>query len=288
MNLPIGWIVAIGSGLIGFFMLGQPISRLWVPEEVIIVFGAAAGALIAANRFRNLKNIASAIKRAFKRPSTGRQENLQLLCLMFDLLQKTKRDGPMSIEKDVESPDSSSLFLKYPEVLKNDRLVEFITDYFRMMMDGSVTLVQLEAIMRQEIDVLHEEASDPARSVFVLADSLPAFGIVAAIVGVIKALSSVGVASPAAVAEALSAALIGTLLGVFLSYAFAQPVGRTLEQVADGDTRPFEAVKEILIANYSNFSPMIAVEYGRKVLFSDQRPSMIELEAGIRGSVATK
>jgi chemotaxis protein MotA len=284
MNLPIGWIVAIGSGLVGFFWLGGNISRLWVPEEILIVFGAAAGALIAANRFRNLKNIATAIRRAFIRPSATRQANLQLLCLMFDLLQKTKRDGPMSIERDIENPAASGLFNKYPAVLKNGRLIEFITDYFRMMMDGSVTLSQLEAIMRQEIDVLHEEASDPARSVFVLADSLPAFGIVAAIVGVIKALTVVGVSTPSAVAEALSAALVGTLLGVFLSYAFAQPVGRTLEQVADSDIRPFEAVKEILVANYSNFSPMIAVEYGRKVLFSDQRPSMLELEAGIRGS----
>lgn len=157
-----------------------------------------------------------------------------------------------------------------------------LTDYFRMMLDGSVTLGQLEAIMHQEIEVLHEEMHQPSHSMMTLSDSLPAFGIVAAIVGVIRALTSIATSSPGQIGEMIAAALLGTLFGVFAAYAILGPIGRTLQQVADIELRPFQAVKEILIAHYSDFSPIIAVEYGRKVLYSDQRPSMLELESGVR------
>lgn len=284
MNIPIGWVIALVSTLLGFLWLGGSWAQLWVPEEFLIIFGAAIGTLIAANKFRNLKNLALASSRIFVRASTTRSANVELLNLMFELLQRVKRDGPRSIESDVENPASSALFGKYPRVLKNPRLVEFITDYFRMMLDGSVTLGQLEGVMHQEIEVLHEEAMQPSHSMMTLADSLPAFGIVAAIVGVIRALTSVASSSPAQIGEMIAAALLGTLMGVFAAYAILAPVARTLQQGAESELRPFQAVKEILIAHYSNFSPVVAVEYGRKMLYSDQRPTMLELESGVRGA----
>jgi chemotaxis protein MotA len=201
---------------------------------------------------------------------------------MFELLQRLKRDGALSIESDITAPKSSALFAKYPAVLKNDRLLEFITDYFRMMMDGSVTLSQLETVMAQEIEVLNQESLEPSDSMVTLADSMPAFGIVAAIVGVIHTLASIKMGkSPGEIGESIAAALTGTLFGVFSAYAMFAPVARILEQNAATNLRPFEAVKEILIAYYSNFSAPVAVEYGRKVLYTDQRPSMSELEAGV-------
>jgi chemotaxis protein MotA len=204
---------------------------------------------------------------------------------MFELLQKLKSSGPMAIASDVEAPDSSPLFAKYPSVLKHKRLVEFITDYFRMMMDGTVTLSQLETVMAQEIEVLNQEALEPSDSMVTLSDSMPAFGIVAAIVGVIHTLASIKLGkSPGDIGESIASALTGTLLGVFSAYAVFSPIARTLEQIAATDVKPFEAVKEILIAHYSNFSPFIAVEYGRKVMFTDQRPSMSELEAGVQAN----
>lgn len=284
MNIPIGWAIALVSTILGFLWLGGTLAQLWVPEEYLIIFGATVGTLVAANKFRNLKNLALAFSRIFRRASVTRQANVELLNLMFELLQRVKRDGPRSIENDVENPAASALFAKYPRVLNNTRLLEFITDYFRMMLDGSVTLGQLEGVMHQEIEVLHEEAMQPSHSMMTLADSLPAFGIVAAIVGVIRALSSVASSSPAQIGEMIAAALLGTLMGVFAAYAILAPVARTLQQGAEGDLRPFQAVKEILIAYYSNFSPMVAVEYGRKVLYSDQRPTMLELESGVRKS----
>jgi chemotaxis protein MotA len=284
MNIPIGWAIALVSTLAGFLWLGGTWRQLWVPEEFLIIFGAALGTLVAANKSRNLKNLGSAFSRIFVRASTTRETNVQLLNLMFELLQRVKRDGPRSVEADIENPSASPLFVKFPKVLANARLVEFITDYFRMMLDGSVTLGQLEGVMHQEIEVLHEEQIQPSHSMMTLSDSLPAFGIVAAIVGVIRALTSVASSSPAQIGEMIAAALLGTLMGVFAAYAILGPVARTLQQGAENELRPFQAVKEILIAHYSNFSPMVAVEYGRKMLYSDQRPTMLELESGVRSA----
>jgi chemotaxis protein MotA len=284
MNIPIGWAIALASTLAGFLWLGGTWSQLWVPEEFLIILGASLGTLIAANKLRNLKNLGLAFSRIFIRTSTTRSANVELLNLMFELLQRVKRDGPRSIEADIENPAASAFFRKYPRVLQNQRLMEFITDYFRMMLDGSVTLGQIEGVMHQEIEVLQEEAMQPSHSMMTLADSLPAFGIVAAIVGVIRALTSIATSTPGQIGEMMAAALLGTLMGVFIAYAILAPIARTLQQGSESDLRPFQAVKEILIAHYSNFSPMVAVEYGRKVMYSDQRPSMMELESGVRGA----
>lgn len=282
MNIPIGWAIALISTLAGFLWLGGTWRQLWVPQEYLIIFGAALGTLIASNKFRNLKNLGVAFSRLFVRASITRLTNIELLNLMFELLQRVKKDGVRSIESDIDNPKTSAIFGKYPKITASPRLVEFITDYFRMMLDGSVTLGQLEAIMHQEIEVLHEEMHQPSHSMMTLSDSLPAFGIVAAIVGVIRALTSIATSSPGQIGEMIAAALLGTLFGVFSAYAILGPIGRTLQQVAEIELRPFQAVKEILIAHYSDFSPMVAVEYGRKVLYSDQRPSMVELESGVR------
>jgi len=282
MNIPIGWLIAFAAALGGFYWLGGELNNLWVPEEYLIIFGAALGTLIASNKWRNLKNLFKAFGRIFVRAETNKAANLALLCLMCELLMKLQSAGNNAIEDDVTNPKASPLFAKYPAVLKHDRLLEFITDYFRMMMDGYVTLSQLETVMAQEIEVLNQESLEPSDSMVTLADSMPAFGIVAAIVGVIHTLASIKLGkSPGEIGASIASALTGTLLGVFSAYALFAPIARTLEQNAASDVKPFEAVKEILIAYYSKFSPLVAVEYGRKVLFTDQRPSMTELDAEI-------
>jgi chemotaxis protein MotA len=255
----------------------------------LIIFGAALGTLMASNKWRNLKSMGRAFVRIFMPSHGGRAANLGLLCLMFELLQRIKRDGALSIESDISDPTQSELFAKYPTVLKSPRLIEFITDYFTMMMDGTVTLGQLESVMAQEIEVMNQEALEPSESISTLADSMPAFGIVAAIIGVVHALTSIKTGiGPDVIGDMISQALVGTLLGVFAAYAMMLPVSRSMEQLASADVKPYEAVKEILIANYSNFSPMIAVEYGRKVMFTDQRPTMKELSEGVMATSGNK
>ena len=289
MNIGAGWIIAFGCVIGGFLWLGGHIEQLWVPEEYLIIFGAALGTLMASNKWRNLKSMGRAFVRIFMPSHGGRAANLGLLCLMFELLQRIKRDGALSIESDISDPKQSELFAKYPTVLKSPRLIEFITDYFTMMMDGTVTLGQLESVMAQEIEVMNQEALEPSESISTLADSMPAFGIVAAIIGVVHALTSIKTGiGPDVIGDMISQALVGTLLGVFAAYAMMLPVSRSMEQLASADVKPYEAVKEILIANYSNFSPMIAVEYGRKVMYTDQRPTMKELSEGVMATSGNK
>ena len=289
MNIGAGWIIAFGCVIGGFLWLGGHVEQLWVPEEYLIIFGAALGTLMASNKWRNLKSMGRAFLRIFLPSHGGRAANLGLLCLMFELLQRIKRDGALSIESDISDPKQSELFAKYPTVLKSPRLIEFITDYFTMMMDGTVTLGQLESVMAQEIEVMNQEALEPSESISTLADSMPAFGIVAAIIGVVHALTSIKTGiGPDVIGDMISQALVGTLLGVFGAYAMMLPVSRSMEQLASADVKPYEAVKEILIANYSNFSPMIAVEYGRKVMYTDQRPTMKELSEGVMATSGNK
>ena len=289
MNIGAGWIIAFGCVIGGFIWLGGHIEQLWVPEEYLIIFGAALGTLMASNKWRNLKSMGRAFVRIFMPSHGGRAANLGLLCLMFELLQRIKRDGALSIESDISDPQQSELFAKYPTVLKSPRLIELITDFFTMMMDGTVTLGQLESVMAQEIEVMNQEALEPSESISTLADSMPAFGIVAAIIGVVHALTSIKTGiGPDVIGDMISQALVGTLLGVFAAYAMMLPVSRSMEQLASADVKPYEAVKEILIANYSNFSPMIAVEYGRKVMYTDQRPTMKELSEGVMATSGNK
>lgn len=283
MNIPIGWIVALAGSLYGYSLMGGHIADLWVPEEYLVIFGAAIGTLIASNKWRNLKNLFTAFTGIFRKAGHSRATNLQLLCLMFELLQKIRREGALRLESDINEPKSSSLFQKYPKVLHNPRLIEFITDYFRLMMDGLVTLQQLDSVMSQETETINQEFMEPSHSMMTLADSMPAFGIVAAIVGVIHTLGSLKAgSSPSDTGAMIAAALTGTLVGVFSAYAIFSPISRVLQQMADAELKPYEAVREILIAHYSGFAPMTAVEYGRKVLYTDQRPSMMELQAGVQ------
>jgi chemotaxis protein MotA len=289
MNIGAGWIVAIGCIIGGFIWLGGHLEQLWVPQEYLIIFGAALGTLLASNKWRNLRSLFRSFFRIFLPSHSGKSANLGLLCLMFELLQRIKRDGALSIESDIGDPKQSELFAKYPTVLKSPRLIEFITDYFTMMMDGTVTLGQLESVMAQEIEVMNQEALEPSESITALADSMPAFGIVAAIIGVVHALSSIKTGiGPGEIGDLIAQALSGTLLGVFAAYAMMIPISRSMEQLASADVKPYEAVKEILIANYSNFSPMIAVEYGRKVMYTDQRPTMKELSEGVMATSGNK
>jgi chemotaxis protein MotA len=200
---------------------------------------------------------------------------------MFEILQKIKRDGLMSLEGDIEEPESSPLFEKYPDILKDHHLVDFITDYLRMMLGGSLDVIQIESLMEQELDVHHNEAHIPINGVTNVADGLPAFGIVAAVMGVVHTMGSIGL-PPAELGKLIGAALVGTFLGILLAYAFVSPVAKVMEQKAEAESRAYMAVKAILIASLNNFPPAAAVEFGRKVLFSYQRPSFAELDEGTK------
>lgn len=291
MNLTIGLLIAlvcIFGGYLGVSSIGENFTpdiainallHLWQPWEFVIIIGAAFGAMVASNKGRVLKKIGTSMKSIFIPDSDGLSMNLELLSLMFELLQKINRQGMKSIEEDIESPYTSPIFAKYPDVLADARLTSFISEYMRMMLGGSMNLGQFESLMEQEIEVLEEELRVAADAVHTVADGLPAFGIVAAIMGVVIALQSINQPS---IGEKIAAAMVGTFLGVLLSYSIVTPLAKILEHNADVELRPYSSVKAILLAYLNDFPPFAAVEFGRKVLYSDQRPSFDDLELRTR------
>lgn len=280
MNIPIGWFVAIASILGGFIWLGGTWSQLWVPQEYLIILGGGFGALIAANKSRNLGNLFKAIGEVFVSPEASNNENIELLTLLAELLQKIETESASQIEQELKNP-ASSIFSKYSSLTKRTRLLEFVRDYLQKKIDGE-SQDALDILMEQEIAVIEIELRESAESVDTLADSMPAFGIVAAIVGVIDALSGITFGTdPGSVGKDLSKALMGTLVGVFSAYAIFAPVSRSLMQRAEAQERQFRAAKEVIISSFSCM-PIVAADRGRQVLYSDQRPSSSDLRANIR------
>jgi chemotaxis protein MotA len=291
MNLTVGLLLALGcifGGYVGVSLHSggwntddalNALYHLWQPWEFIIIIGAAFGAMVASNKGRVLKKIAVALKKIFASNSINLKTNQDLLCLMFEIVQKISRGGMRSVEEDIENPQASALFMRYPSVLANSRLTSFISEYARMMLGGSMNLAQFESLMQQEIEVLEEELMVPSDAVHTVADGLPAFGIVAAIMGVVIALQSINQPD---IGEKIASAMVGTFLGVLLSYSIVSPIAKVLEHDAEVELRPYYAVKAILLAYLNKFPPFAAVEFGRKVLFSDQRPSYEDLEKATR------
>jgi chemotaxis protein MotA len=291
MNLSVGLLLALGcifGGYVGVSIHSDgwdtdaalnALSHLWQPWEYVIIIGASFGAMVASNKGRVLKKIGIALKKIFSPNTVSLKTNQALLCLMFELVQKISRGGMRSVEEDIENPQVSPLFMRYPSVLANERLTSYISEYVRMMLGGSMNLAQFESLMQQEIEVLEEELMVPSDAVHTVADGLPAFGIVAAIMGVVIALQSINQPD---IGEKIAAAMVGTFLGVLLSYSIVSPVAKVMEHDAEVELRPFYAVKAILLAYLNKFPPFAAVEFGRKVLFSDQRPSYEDLEKETR------
>jgi chemotaxis protein MotA len=187
----------------------------------------------------------------------------------------------MSIEGDIENIDSSPIFSKYPSVIADRHLMEFTTDYLRMMVGGNLNAFEIESLMDIEIETHHQEAHLPAHVVAKMADALPAFGIVVAVMGVVNVMGSVG-EPPAVLGRMIGGALVGTFLGVLISYGFVSPIATQLEQKADEGGRIYLCVKAVLLASMNGYAPQVAVEFGRKVLLSTDRPTFLELEADIK------
>jgi chemotaxis protein MotA len=189
----------------------------------------------------------------------------------------------MAIEADVEKPEDSPLFRKYPLISGDHHLMEFITDYLRMMVSGNLNAHEIENLMDNEIETHHHEASVPAAAIQTVGDGLPAFGIVAAVLGVVKTMASVG-ASPAVLGQMIAGALVGTFLGILMAYGFVSPLAQLAHQKVDEDTKELQCVKATLLASVQGYAPAIALEFGRKVLYSTERPGFSELEGHVKGN----
>jgi chemotaxis protein MotA len=283
MFVIVGWLVAIAC-IFGVFIahggnIGVVLHAL--PFEMTTIFGAAIGAFIAGNLMKVLKGVGRGLGACFKGSKYTKARFMDLLGLLFDILQKARKEGLMAIEGDVENPDASPLFQKYPTIASDHHTVEFITDYLRLMVSGNLNAHEIESIMDAELETHHAEEHAAVAALQRLAGALPAFGIVAAVLGVVNTMGSVG-QPPAVLGGMIGSALVGTFLGILLSYAFAEPLASLLEQKVEESSKELQCIKTTLLASMQGYAPMTAIEFGRKVLFSDQRPSFNELESHVK------
>jgi chemotaxis protein MotA len=284
MFVIIGWVVALGCVFGVFIAHGGNISVVLhaLPFEMVTIMGAALGAFIANNQMKVLKASASGLASCFKGSKYTKARYMELMALLYDILQKARKEGLMSIEKDVEDPHNSPLFQKYPTVGSDHHVSEFITDYLRMMVSGNLNAHEIESLMDNEIDTHHHEAHAPVGALQRLAGGLPAFGIVAAVLGVVNTMGSVG-QPPAVLGAMIGSALVGTFLGILLSYGIFEPLAGLLEQKVDESGKELQCIKTTLLASMQGYAPQVAIEFGRKVLYSTERPTFIELEGHVKG-----
>ena len=278
-----GYLVVLGCVLGGYALAGGNFAVIMhaAPHEMFVIGGGAVGAFLVGNSGKTIKATLRYGPRLLQGSKYTKARYIQLMSLLYDVLTKARKDGLMAIEADVEKPSESALFKKYPIIAADHHLMEFITDYLRMMTSGNLNAHELENLMDNEIDTHHHEASVPAQAIQTVGDALPAFGIVAAVLGVVKTMASVG-ASPAVLGQMIAGALVGTFLGILLSYGFVSPLAQLANQKADEATKELQCVKATLLASVQGYAPSVAIEFGRKVLYSTERPSFAELEGHVK------
>ncbi len=281
MLIIIGYIVICGAIFGGYVMAGGHLGGLWQPMELVMIFGGALGAFVVGNDTKAIKATAKSLPSMFKGSKFTKKLYMDLLALMYEILTKIRKDGMMSIENDVENPEASPLFSKYPALLNDHHLIEFITDYLRLMVSGNMDAFQVENLMDNEIETHHMEGHVPVHAIAKLGDALPAFGIVAAVMGVVHTMESLHL-PPNELGVLIGHALVGTFLGILLAYGFVGPLSGLLEQKLEESTKMFQTVKVTLLASLNGYAPAIAVEFGRKVLYSTERPGFAELETHVK------
>ena len=281
MLVIIGYIVVMASVFGGFAMAGGHLGALFQPIELLMIGGAAGGAFLVGNNNKAIKATLKALPTVFKGSTYTKALYMELMALLFEILTKSRKEGLMSIEGDIEEPESSPIFSKYPGVLADHHLIEFMTDYLRLMVSGNMDAFQIENLMDNEIETHHHEGEIPVHCIAKLGDGMPAFGIVAAVMGVVHTMESVGI-PPSELGMLIAHALVGTFLGILLAYGFVGPLSSLLEQKLHESTKIYQCVRVTLLASLNGYAPALSIEFGRKVLFSTERPTFLELEEHVK------
>jgi len=284
MFVIIGYVVALGCIFGAYIIHGGNMSVIIhaMPTEMMAILGGALGAFVVNNQPKTIKAVLANFGPLFKGSKYTKARYMELMAMLYEILQKVRKEGLMSIEKDVEDPHNSALFKKYPTVGHDHHVIEFVTDYLRMMVSGNLNAHEIESLMDNEIDTRHHEGQGAGAAVARLAGALPAFGIVAAVLGVVNTMGSVG-QPPAILGGMIGSALVGTFLGILLAYGVVEPLGGLMEQKLDEGTKEFQVVKTVLLASMQGYAPQVAIEFGRKVLYSTERPTFAELENHVKG-----
>ncbi|KTD66157.1 flagellar motor stator protein MotA [Legionella spiritensis] len=287
MLILIGYVVILLSVFGGFALAGGHLAAVFQPVELLIIAGAAIGSLIVGNNLGVLKAIAKALPAVFKGQKSDKILYMDLLALLYALLNKARQEGLMSLESDVDDPSNSPIFNNFPRLTPKHHIIDFICDYFRLIITSNMQPYQLEALMDSEIETHHQEESIPSQAITKLADGMPAFGIVAAVLGVVHTMESIDL-PPSELGVLVAQALVGTFLGILLGYGFVGPVANAMELQANSTQLMLNCIKVTILASMNNNPPIIAIEFGRKVLFSASRPSFNELNDEIKAASTIK
>jgi len=277
MNLLIGAVIVIASVLGGFAALGGNLAVLWQPFELVIILGAAIGAFVIANPRRVIGDTAATVGALFRGNRHRQAHYLDLLALLYTVLRTARTKGMLALEKDIEDPAASPLFQQFPTVLSHPRAVRFIADYLRLLSLGNDRPHEVESLMEEELATLSKELHRVSKGLHTMAEALPALGIVAAVLGMIKTMGAIS-APPEVLGHMIGGALVGTFLGVLLSYGFIGPLAGAAHRLRDEELKYFQCIKAGLVAYVHGSAPAICVEHARKVLYSEFQPTFHDVE----------
>ncbi|TAL62548.1 MAG: flagellar motor stator protein MotA [Legionella sp.] len=286
MLIILGYIVILFCVFGGFALGGGHLAAVFQPIELLIIGGAAVGAFIVGNNMSVIKAVGKALPAAFKGQKSVRKVSGELLGLLYNLLNKARQQGLMSLETDIDEPEKSPIFTAYPMLMAQHHVIEFLCDYLRLVITSNLQPFQLEALMDMEIESHHTEELLPANAITKLADAMPAFGIVAAVLGVVHTMESISL-PPSELGVLIAHALVGTFLGILIGYGFIGPIATAMEQRASQTQLFLQCIKVTLLASLHNNPPIISVEFGRKVLFAALRPSFNELTDEVKMKTAS-
>jgi chemotaxis protein MotA len=278
----IGIVVVFGCVLGGFLMEHGHVRVLIQPAELLIIGGAAAGTVLIANPLYILKQLVGGIGGVFGGSKYTKQRYLNTLQMTYELLNKARREGLMALENDIEQPDQSPVFSKYPEFLKNHHVRDFFCDTMRMAISG-VEAFDLDQLLDLDMEVHHHCASQPISSLSSTADSLPGLGIVAAVLGVVITMGALG-GPPEEIGEKVAAALVGTFLAILLCYGLVGPIAANMAKISDDEHAYLQVLRVVIVAFLKGTAPILAVEFARRAIPGHVRPSFQEVEAICRGA----
>ena len=281
MFVIIGLIVVFGAILAGYLMEHGNILVLLQPAELVIIGGASIGTVLVANPLHVLKKMVSGITGALKGSPFTQKKYLQTLKMMFDLCTKARKEGLVALESDVESPDKSPLFSKYPDFVKDHHSRDFVCDTLRMAVSGGVDPFDVDQMMEVDMDTHHLEATQPVAALSSMADALPGLGIVAAVLGVVITMGALG-GPPEEIGKKVAAALVGTFLGILLCYGLVGPIAANLAKLVDDEHAYQHVLRVSIVAFMKGTAPIMAVEVARRAVPSSVRPSFQEMEKACR------
>lgn len=277
MNIIIGLVITAGCIVGSFMAMGGHIEALWQPFEVVIIAGAGLGGYIMANPMKVVKDTGKALGEAFKQSVPKERDYLDVLGVLYSLMRDLRTKSRNEIEAHIDNPAESSIFQVAPSVLKNKELTAFICDYVRLIIIGNARSHEIEALMDEEMNTMLYDRMKPYNAITAMGDSFPAIGIVAAVLGVIKAMAHIN-DPPEVLGHLIGSALVGTFLGILLSYSLCNPIVAQIKGVRTKQHRLYIVVKQTLLAYMNGSVPQVALEYGRKTISSYERPSIDAVE----------